>query len=514
MHPNIDTSRMGVFSASLNQERALLTQHILRFASRNPPPPSHIRFGVDVSGDFDVDHIRQSVAAINQRHPALRIKFVPNLLVPPSERERIIQSFMRTGLFTSGVYTQSVVPEVSSSCIVRDLQNLTNAEQQTIVRELVSNEERRSFDHNAATRMRVFLVRTGRAQCRVIFFLDHLVFDGFSGRLFLREFEAGLQAYHPTSLDPPIPIIRSSFPEFCTWQVRACHSGYFASSLSYWRNQWLRFAGARISPRDLPFATPLSTQPNLFLFASQHKTLAVEDSAHLRLFSAKNRTSLFVLFLSAFAVVLHRHCGKTSVALWSHFANRVRAHTANTIGWFSNSHILGIDLSSDPTAVELLKQSHIVVTNASVHQELPLVHLWHRFRSIPRVNAPTVLLDYRKVPRSRELPDKNIRVSWAKLPDSQLPRFAPLGVYVIDDVDEITLTCKYASGLFESGGIRQLLGDVMAVAAQLAQNPKVRVSDCAVVGPTVQRSGGTEMEEFVVFEGTLPLGIMKKPKVD
>ena len=127
---------------------------------------------------------------------------------------------------------------------------------------------------------------------------------------------------------------------------------------------------------------------------------------------------MFVIFLSALAIVLARYTGKPAVAIWSHLANRLQPNTLDVVGWFANTHILGIDLASNPTGEELLRQVHAVVAGAYSNQELPLPLLRRSVGPTPQVADATLLIDFTPARRPQL---SGIRRNALEMEDSPLP---------------------------------------------------------------------------------------------
>jgi non-ribosomal peptide synthetase component F len=82
--------------------------------------------------------------------------------------------------------------------------------------------------------------------------------------------------------------------------------------------------------------------------------------------------TLYIVCFAAFQLLLHGYTGRTRIALWTQFSNRRRLAFQPVIGFFANPHIVGVDLSANPTATQVIGAVRTAMLEAFEHQELPL----------------------------------------------------------------------------------------------------------------------------------------------
>jgi hypothetical protein len=497
----IDLASLGIHPLSLNQQVVLLSRQLAKERLRTFHP-GLIRIGLNLDGIFDAERVTRSLARVVNQHAALRVTFAPSLLVAPPLRRENLMRFARTGLVPLGAFSQTVTEETSVPIIERDISSQTTAEQELSIKLLSEREGFRHFEDGDSPRLRAILLKLTKFRHLLLLFVDHLVFDGLSVSVLTKEFTSAFQSKDQLVSSNASPV-RSSFPVFCSWQNRALQGSSFRSSVQYWRDQWVRFASARVAPQDLEFAIESTTLGPNVKFATCRLVLATPEAAGIKVLARKHSCSIFAVFLAALAVVLHQYTAKSSVAVWGHFANRTRPQFADTIGWFSNSHILGIDLQGNPTLSELLCRVRDCISVALLNQELPLPHLWNTLRCIPRFRSPTVLIDYARAPVRSLISNSDLNVTHAQLPDSSAPRFALLGLYVVEHSDCFVLKSKYFADGFKAEGVRQWLSEVATAAIALARSSEVTLSKFVVDNSLSPRGGNARdsgMGEFIVFD--------------
>jgi non-ribosomal peptide synthetase component F len=215
-----------------------------------------------------------------------------------------------------------------------------------------------------------------------------------------------------------------------------------------------------------------------------------------------------MVFLAAYAIVLHSYTRKAKLALWGHFSNRGRPEFQNTIGYFVHSHLIGIDFSSDPSGAELLQQVRATVLDACDHQEMPLPYLWQKLNCWPRYADARVLLDYHCGEKETDPSSTGLVIRRAKLPESLTGRFSSLGVYVNDDQERISFSVQYLKARFPQVPVEHLVEDLQVVIARFLADPERKVAaffDRPRYPGSSSVEPASEMGEFVVIEnGAIP----------
>lgn len=140
--------------------------------------------------------------------------------------------------------------------------------------------------------------------------------------------------------------------------------------MSYWRRQ---LAGAP-TVLELPAAKPRPAVQT-FRAAQQGIELSREVTEGLKALGRQTGVTLFMSLLAAFDVLLYRYGGQTDLLIGTPIANRNRLETEALIGFFINTLVLRIDLSGDPTFIEVLQRVREVSLEAYAHQEMPFEKL-------------------------------------------------------------------------------------------------------------------------------------------
>jgi Condensation domain/Phosphopantetheine attachment site/AMP-binding enzyme C-terminal domain len=240
-------------------------------------------------------------------------------------------------------------------------------------------EARRPFDLNCGPLFRLTVLRLSDRDHLLLVNMHHLVSDGWSIAVLVRELVALYQAF---SLGRPSPLdeLPIQYGDFSLWQRQQFEEGCFDDQLAYWRGQLVGAPAALALPTVLsrPAVRTLRGATRSFVVATE-VTAALEETAR------QQRATLFMTLLASFQSWLVRHTGQRDIVVGCPVAVRPNAETQNLIGLFLNTVPLRARLSDKSTFRELLEQVRQTSLEAYAHQDLPFAKLVEDLR--PRRDA-------------------------------------------------------------------------------------------------------------------------------
>ena len=243
--------------------------------------------------------------------------------------------------------------------------------------------------------IRVLLVNMGGDEYTLLVTLHHIISDGWSIGVLLREIGALYESYvchRPVELRA-LPI---QYADFSLWQRRRMKGEVLQWNLSYWTQQ---LAGAPLQ-LDLPTDRP---RPAMESFRGGVARFQISrDTSHaLEEFAKQEGLTLFMVLLTAYQILLARWSGKDDIVVGSPSAGRVSAETEELIGFFVNTIALRTKLEETQTTRQLLKAVRETTLGAFAHQDLPfdrLVEELHPERDLARQPIFQVLLAFQNFP--------------------------------------------------------------------------------------------------------------------
>ncbi|MEW2500996.1 amino acid adenylation domain-containing protein [Amycolatopsis sp. NPDC047767] len=371
----------------------------------------------------------------------------------------------------NGVPTQVVAPAPDTIPLpVVDFSGLPRAEAEERAREFVGGEARRLFDLERGPMLRPALARLAAEEYVLVLGMHHIVTDGWSTGILVRElielYQAETAGREP--LLPPLPI---QYADYSVWQRGRMTGEAVERQLAYWRERLADLPTVDF-PADRPRpAVPTRAGATLETMLPQ----ALADAAN-RL-ALEHKVTLLTVLLSAFTAVVARYTGQDDIVLGSVFSGRTRPEVEHLLGFFSNTLVLRTSTAGDPEFRELLARTHETVMGAHFNQELPFGHLVdelapERDPSRNPLFQTSFTLQHSAV-ESAEVGDVRAEAFPLELGTARFD----LAVQATEVPGEgLRLWAEYSTELFDAARIERLFGHFARVLEAATADPGVRLA--------------------------------------
>ena len=337
---------MFVLPASWAQER-------LWFLDRYDPGSAlfNVPCALFVDGPLSPAALGAAFAEVARRHETLRTTFA---------------------LDAAGELVQVVVPARSAREAAPprvDLSALPAPRAEAEALRLARREVATPFDLAAGPLWRLVLVRLAADRHLLIFDVHHVVFDGWSLGVLLREVTA-LYAAALAGRRSPLPEPALQYADFAAWQRAELTGDALEAKLAPWR-EWLDGAPRLL---ELPMASARPAEQS-HRGARRDALVPAATAGGVHGLARRLRVTPFTVFLAAFQALLGRLTGQDDLVVGTAVANRQPREVEGLIGFFANTLPLRADLGGDPSFAELVARVRKRATAAFTHQDVPFERL-------------------------------------------------------------------------------------------------------------------------------------------
>jgi amino acid adenylation domain-containing protein len=344
-------------------------QQRLWFLSQLDPasPVYNLPAAVRLRGSLDVAALEHALAVVVRRHESLRTRF-PVLAGEP-------------------VQVVDAAPAGLPSIDLRALGRQAEA----AARRIELGEATRPFDLQNGPLFRALLLRVADHEHQLLITMHHIISDGWSLGVFVRELTA-LYAGLPLQ---ELPV---RYRDFAVWQRAHLSGEPLERSLAFWRDELRGLPPGIDLPTDRP-RPPLQT----FRGALRPFTLEAATTGRLRELARSEGATLFMVLLAGFEALLARWSGQEDLAVGSPVAGRSRLELEGLIGFFVNTLVLRGDLTGDPDVRTLVRRARERFLAAQAHQDIPFEKLVEELkpeRNLARPPLFQVLLVLQNAPRA------------------------------------------------------------------------------------------------------------------
>nr|QEO74556.1 AMP-dependent synthetase and ligase [uncultured bacterium] len=453
--PIAPVPRDGELPLSFAQRRMWLIEQMGRGTTT-----FHIPLRVRLEGALNVAALEQTFGEIVRRHEILRTVFTD----------------------VTGEPVQTIRPPARVRIPLTDLSGLRESEREAAAERLAAAEHARLFELDAGPLARPRLIRLSAGEHVLVCTLHHIVSDGWSKGVLIKEMSALYEAFgrgEPSPLpEPPI-----QYADFGAWERGWLSGDTLERELGYWKE---KLAGA---PPVLELNTDRPRPPvQMYRGSLVPFGLSRRLTDDLKALGRRTGVTLFMTLLAGFQTLLHRYTSQDDVVVGTTVANRDRFEVEGLIGCFVNMLALRADCSGDPRFEELLEAVRETTLKAYAHQGLPFEKLVEELQPARRPGHATLVqavFNFHNQPTLTELTLPGLTLSFPAFD------FATSQFDLILDMSEgpegLAGALYYNRDLFDPETISLMVEHLSNLLEGAAANPAQHLSSLPLMGEAERR---------------------------
>jgi amino acid adenylation domain-containing protein len=407
----------------------------------------------EIHEPLDVDRFEQAWQQVVDRHPVLRTAFVWDNLEQP---------------------LQVVARQVKLPLERLDYQSLSLDQQQQQIARL-QQERTQGFQLTKAPLMRLTLAQLQPAVYIVVWSYHHLLLDGWSVPLLLRDV---LASYRGLSLGTAPP-----YRHYIAWLQQQD----LQQAERFWRQTLQGF----VSPTRLGIDRAERTETTVY--HEQQIQISTQLSAALQTLAQRHQITLNTLVQGVYALLLSRYSGETDIVFGATCSGRpVDLPDAETmIGLFINTLPMRIKIDFRQPLLNWLQQiqTHQLELRQYEYSSLLDIQRWSQLpASLPLFETLLIFENYPIAPEMRQ------QIANLKNIQTTEQTNYPLSLYVVAD-PVITLRILYDCERFSTNLITQMLNHLEHLLMSILENPHQRLAEFDILL-------GTERQRIAVWNQT------------
>ena len=409
----------------------------------------NISAALKLKGNLDVEAVRLAFEEIVNRHESLRTTFVTE----DGQGKQVINEPQRWEL-----------PTIS-------LEPLSEEEQDEVIKTRFQGDAHTSFDLINGPLLRTRLIRLASDKHILIVTMHHIVADGWSMGVLIKEVATLYDAYCEDRLSP-LPDLKIQYADFAQWQREWLTGDRLEKQLSYWKE---RLADTPV----LELPTDHSRPPvQSFAGANIQFELNEKVSGQLHELAKKQGVTLFTVLMATLKVLLHRYSGQEDVCVGTPIANRTRPELEPLIGCFVNTLAVRSQLGNNISFTSLLKQLQQDLTAAYDHQEIPFERLVDEL-GVAREMSHSPLFQVMFVLQNAaqthalQLPGLDIEL----LPEESHTSKFDITVNLREEQGAIKGDWEYSTDLFKRSTIERMMAHFSHLLASIVSDPSKGIDE-------------------------------------
>ncbi len=411
-------------------------------------------FAIRLAGRIDADAVEGILQQLVNRHDALRTTFAED---------------------GSG---QTISPTEKLNFSSRDLSSSGDLEQEREIAATLAREDQTPFDLAHGPLFRARLLTLSGDRFALILAAHHIILDGWSIAVLLREFGRLYDAWKRGATANLGSAMQ--YRQYVQWQNAPEHRAAVEAAEAYWLERFSRLPADSELPADRP-------RPSVKTYRAAQKSIRLDRTLYVSVkqAAAARDCTLFVFLLAALQAWRFRLSEGDDLVIGIPAAGQLAVDHHPDSRWLVGHCVNTLPLRT-PCDAQARFSDHLqtvkgLLLDAYEHQNVTVGTLVRKLRlrtDLSRAPLIPVLFNLGRAGRQLQLPEAHI-----SFPPKGF-NFFDLNIEAHDTGDDIQLVCHYNIDLFDEARVGRMLDHFRTLLAAAVEDPDRKVMDLPLLtGP-------------------------------
>jgi hypothetical protein len=404
-----------------------------------------------IEGGIDVDIMKKALKTVVERHDALR-----------------------TTLSTDGS-TLSISSNNNYDFPYIDLSAYADSDKESTLKNLLEKEVIEPFDLEHGPLFQTKIVKMTPSEFRLIITGHHIVLDGWSIAVVIEDLNDIYTAYSARKT-----FSKPDADSFSAYALSLSESQSGTENIaneSFWIDQFKD----SVPVLDIPTSWP---RPSKRTYNAEPKTFVLDRNliAGLKKFSASAKTSLTVVLLAGFKILLHRLSRQEEIVVGLPAADQAVTGLHQLVGHCVNTLPLKSTIFGDMTVSEFIGKVKGNMLSAYDHQRFTYGSILKKLKiSRDLSRHPLVSILFNIDPGMKLLNISGIKTSLT----TNLRKFENFDMFLngTDVNGEIVFDCLYNSDIFDKDTMEWRMNEYITILKFMMARPESRIKDIEMIPP-------------------------------
>lgn len=419
---------------------------------------SNMAISFEIEGTLDPALLERCLTALSLRHESLRTLFRS----------------------VDGQLSQVIVSGSQHALTFADLTRHPENNLDEAISKLLSEQSHTVVDLQNGPTIHAKLIRVREQRHILGLTMNHIVCDGWSNGVLLRDFTTLYQAFRDGH-DPQLPELPFQFADFSLWQTEYLNSPRAAEALEFWRQHFAHDLLALDLPADHPRKPGRSFPGHI-----ESQLMPAGLDQQLQAFCKTKGSTKHIVLLAAFQALCARFSGQWKFLLGSTIANRTQPGMEHVVGRFANPQIIVADLDGNPSFASLEARIREWETNAYTHQDLPFSRILEEFQLHKGGAASQFLQAWFIYQKAFMQPQQagELRITPRRSVSGGVD--FDLFLSVVERNEGPRVQIEYNTDLYSARRIQSFLAAFLCLLEDALLHPETAISDLALERPAVR----------------------------
>ena len=400
----------------------------------------------EISGDLDIVHLKAVFLKLTERHESLRTVFELG-------SSGVVQRVLADYKFEIPFY------QVSESEIKKHIGDFV-----------------RPFNLSLELPFRVSILSVGESKYILLVDMHHIISDGVSMEVLLRDFWSLYQRETLNSL-------RIQYKDYAVWQQSDVHKEQLAKERLYWENQY----SDKVETLNLPYDY---SRPKIKESSGSNISFNLSELqlVGLRLISSDNDSTMFMVMLSLFKLLLSKLSNQYDIIVGTPISGRHHFDLERTVGMFVNTLALRTSPSGDKFYKDYLSEVKETVLSSFENQNYQYEDLIDNLlieRDISRNPLFDVMFSYINE-RDKDFENMTSFIRPYNSEEIEVNSKFDVTMIIAEGKNHMGVTINYNKSLFKNSSVEKFLKYFDRLITTVISNPEILLGNIGLLNKEEQ----------------------------
>ncbi|MDQ1354235.1 MAG: hypothetical protein QG657_4544, partial [Acidobacteriota bacterium] len=330
----------------------------------------------------------------------------------------------------------------------------------------------RPFDLSCAPLLRAGLIPLRENEHIFMLDIHHIISDGLSLGVFIKEFMALYKGY-------PLPELQLQYKDYCQWRNREQQRGMLEKQEKYWLNRYEAEVPALELPYDYPRPIFQSFEGSMVFFQ-----LDQEETAVLKRFVSDESSvlTLYMVLLALFNILLAKLSGNEDIVVGTPFHGRKHIDFQPIIGMFVGTLAMRNYPSPGKTITQFIQEVKENSLAALENQDYPFEELVEKV-VVERDTSRNPLFDVMFALQESEIHTSFELEGLSVEPYEHETRVAYFDLFweVIERAGTLNFILYYCKKLFKIETLNRFFNYFKAIVSATIENPQKKIGEIEII---------------------------------
>jgi len=326
----------------------------------------------------------------------------------------------------------------------------------------------RPFNLYHAPLLRVGLVKLEAEEHLLLFDMHHIVFDGTSMGILIRDV---LALYEGKTLEP----LKIQYKDFSEWQNSVEGRAAIERQESYWLHRFKGEVPQLAVFTDYPRPDVQSFEGNRISFTFEKELRQKIDQLN-----RETGTTLYMVLLAVYTILLSRYTRQEDIVVGSPVAGRQHVDFENIIGLFINALAMRNYPQPDKTFEQFLEEIRKNTLKAYENQGYPFDQLIEKL-NIQKDFSRNPLFDAELAVQNMEIAElKAEGIRFKPYPHEYNATQVDLALYAVETSEGIDFHLNYCTALFKKETMERFIHFFKEIVSTVVGNKEIKLKDIEI----------------------------------